>query len=194
MAAGAALPGLFLCFAAMVLLIIVSVSVPIWKDVSFLDVVVGGGTATSFGVFGYTGSGMAKVGYTITENLVGYSSPSLENGILHNLTYVLVLYPVAAGLAGLAFIFGLFGASYHRAGTVFMTLLSGLAALVATVAWPVSMALFSVIRKQVNDNGDVATYGKALWFGVAAMVALYLAFLTSACGVCGHYRKRYDDY
>lgn len=97
-------------------------------------------------------------------------------------------------MAGLAFIFGLLGASYHRAGTVFMTLISGFAALVATVAWAVSMALFGIAHNHVKNNGGTATYGNALWIGLGGMVALYLAFVTAACGVCGHYRRRHDDY
>ena len=68
MAAGAAIPGLFFVFAAMVLLIFVrahfslpytpiliipqaSVSSPTWNSVSFLDA-----DGIHFGVFGYTGS------------------------------------------------------------------------------------------------------------------------------------------
>lgn len=48
----------------------VSVSVPTWNKISFLDVDVDG-TATSFGVFGYTGSGKAHVGYNIGPDLIG---------------------------------------------------------------------------------------------------------------------------
>jgi len=46
---------------------------------------------------------------------------------------------VAAGLSGLAVLFGLCGAGYHRAGTVIMTLLAALATIVTLVAWVLSM-------------------------------------------------------
>lgn len=64
-----AMPGLFFCFAACVLLVIVSVSSPIWDAVSFLDASFGG-REVHFGVFGYTGSAR-KLGYTIDPSILG---------------------------------------------------------------------------------------------------------------------------
>ncbi|CAE6416243.1 unnamed protein product [Rhizoctonia solani] len=101
--ASPALPGLFFCFAACVLLIIVTLSAPIWNDVSFLNASVGG-REVHFGVFGYTGSAR-KLGYTIDPAILGLNSNNLNTKLIHNLTYVMVLHPVAAGLAGLAVIF-----------------------------------------------------------------------------------------
>jgi hypothetical protein len=107
MAAGAAFPGLFFCFAATVLLIIVSfyqyplfpssshpasqvsISSPVWDKISFLDVTIGT-TTTQFGVFGYTGQ-KPSVGYSFPPQ---YHDTKLSTGILHSLTFVLVLYPV----------------------------------------------------------------------------------------------------
>lgn len=71
MAADAALPGLFFCFAACVLLIFVSVSPPTWESVYFLNA----GTGVRFGVFGYTGS-KTSVGYYFPAPLNGYKSVS----------------------------------------------------------------------------------------------------------------------
>lgn len=72
MAAGAALPGLFFCFAACVLLIFVSVSPPTWESVYFLNAGTGAGRIR-FGVFGYTGSG-TSVGYEFPAAYSGYKS------------------------------------------------------------------------------------------------------------------------
>jgi hypothetical protein len=66
--ASPAIPGLFFCFAACVLLIIVSLSAPIWNDVSFLNASVDG-REVHFGVFGYTGSAH-KLGYTINPSIL----------------------------------------------------------------------------------------------------------------------------
>jgi hypothetical protein len=74
MAAGAALPGLFFCFAACVLLIFVSVSPPTWESVYFLNAGTGAGRVR-FGVFGYTGSG-TSVGYDFPAGFTGYKSVS----------------------------------------------------------------------------------------------------------------------
>lgn len=66
MAAGPAIPGLFLVFAAMVLLIFVSVSVPTWNAISFLNV-----GPIRYGVFGFTGSPI-QIGYNFVSPGSGF--------------------------------------------------------------------------------------------------------------------------
>lgn len=114
MAAGAALPGLLFVSAATVLLIIVSsfplslfyltpahpfqvsISSPTWEKVSFLDVI-DGRSETHFGVFGYTGS-KATIGYTFAPDKLGFDDTKLNTGILHHLTFVLILWPIGKRL------------------------------------------------------------------------------------------------
>lgn len=170
----------------------VTVSSPVWEKISFLNVTEGD-TLTHFGVFGYTGS-KVHVGYSFAPDRLGFTDSKLDTGIIHSLTFVLVLYPVAAGLTGLAVLFGLCGACYHRAGTVFMTLLSALATLVTIVVWVISMILFSVAKHHVNDNSGVAKYGNANWIALGALGSLLIGFCFSACGVFGHYRKHREYY
>jgi len=192
MASSPAFPGLFFCFAATVLLVIVSISSPVWEKISFLDVTTGQ-HLTHFGVFGYTGS-KASIGYTFAPQLLNFNDTKLNTGVLHSLTFVLVLYPVAAGLAGLAVLFGLCGACYHRAGTVFMSLLAALATVCTLVAWVISMALFGIARNHVRDHGSTAQYGNANWIALGGLAALLVGFCTAACGVCGHYRRHRSYY
>ncbi|EIW83012.1 pali-domain-containing protein [Coniophora puteana RWD-64-598 SS2] len=183
MAASGALPGLFCCFAAMVLLIFVSVSSPKWERISFLDI-----GNLHFGVFGYTGS-QAHIGWYFPIDTASQVTNDVNTDILHNLTYVLILYPIAAGLSGIAVLFGLCGASYHRVGTVFMTLVAALAMLATLIAWAISMALFGVARNRFQDAGISATWGNANWLALGALVALVFGFCASACGIFGHYRR-----
>jgi hypothetical protein len=69
-----------------------------------------------------------------------------NSGIVKNLTYVLILHPIGAGLAGLAAIFGLFGVcSSSRAATVMMTLASSLAMIVTLVALVVDLVSSSAV-------------------------------------------------
>ncbi|EED78799.1 predicted protein [Postia placenta Mad-698-R] len=185
MAADAAIPGLFLTFAAMVLLVFASVSAPTWNAVSFLNTNVDG-VSTHFGVFGYTGS-HTSVGWYFPS---GVADSELTDGLFHNLTIVLILIPIAAGLSGIAFLFGLCGASYHRAGTVFMTLVSALAFLVTLIVWIVEMALFGIARDHVRGRGGYAQYANANWLVLGALVALFFAFFASLCGIFGRYRSR----
>ncbi|CAE6437345.1 hypothetical protein ACGC1H_004426 [Rhizoctonia solani] len=186
--ASPALPGLFFCFAACVLLIIVTLSAPIWNDVSFLNASVGG-REVHFGVFGYTGSAH-KLGYTIDPAVLGLNSNNLNTKLIHNLTYVMVLHPVAAGLAGLAVIFGLCGAAYSRVGTIFMSLAAALATLCTLVVFVIDMVLWGIARNRIRDEGANANYGNANWMVAGALAALLLGFCSSVIGSCGRYRRR----
>ncbi|KAI0745508.1 pali-domain-containing protein [Earliella scabrosa] len=186
MAAGAAVPGLFFSFAAMVLLIFASVSSPTWDNVSFLNTPVGA-SETRFGVFGYTGAD-THIGWYFPDPL---ADDRLNGRLFHNLTYTLILIPIAAGLAGFSVLFGLCGAAYHRVGTIFMTLVSALAFLVTLVAWVLEMVLFGVARNHMRDAGFDATWGNANWLVLGALVALFLGFFASLCGSFGRYSGRH---
>jgi len=181
MGAGAAAPGLFFTFTAMVLLIFASVSAPTWNSVYFLNA---GGV--HFGVFGYTGSS-THVGWFFPANL---ADSRLNGHLFHNFTAVLILIPIAAGFAGISFLFGLCGFAYHRAGTVFMTLMSALAFFTTLVAWVIEMVLFGVARDHIRGRGIHATFGNANWLVLGAMLSLLFAFLASACGIFGSYRRK----
>lgn len=119
---------------------------------------------------------------------------NINTTVIHNLTISLILHPIAAGLAGLALLFGLCGASYHRVGTILMTLLSGIAGLLTLVVWVIDMALFGIVARRYRSQGIPAQYGNANWLTVGALVALILGFCASACGVFGRYRRRKDTY
>jgi len=188
MPASPALPGLFFCFAATVLLIFVSISSPTWEQISFLNVG-SGGRVTRFGVFGYTGSGIS-IGYYFNARGWPDNAALINTTVIHNLTKLLILHPIAAGLAGLSVIFGLCGACYHRVGTVFMALLAGLATVITFVIWVIDMVLFGIVRNRYRDQGIPAQYGNANWLTLGAVIALLLATCTGACGIFGRYSYR----
>lgn len=180
-----------MCFAACVLLIFVSVSSPTWEKISFLNVPSDNGEI-HFGVFGYTGSA-THIGYNFNPSISGFDSSRINTNIIHNLTYVLILYPIAAGISGLAFLFGLCGASYHRVGTIFMSLLAGLAMLVTLVAWVIDMVLFGIVKSRLHDQNIDAKWGNANWIGLGAFAALLFGFCAAACGIFGSYRRRRSE-
>jgi len=195
MAAGAALPGLFFCFAAMVLLIVVSVSTPIWDSVYFLSAHLKGHEMT-FGTFGYTGSNHV-VGYYLNSTVVGFENSSIDNANYFRLTATMVLHPVAAGLAGLSVIFGICGAGYHRMGTIFMFFCSALATLITFVVFIIDMVLWGIVKDKINTDGPAgadAKYGNANWMVLGALVALILGFCSAGCGSFGRYSHRSDPY
>jgi hypothetical protein len=88
-----------------------------------------------------------------------YSNDNLNTAVIHNLTYVMVLHPIAAGLAGLAVIFGLCGSAYSRVGTIFMTLTAALATLLTLVVFVIDMVLWGIARNRIRDQGAQANYG-----------------------------------
>ena len=119
----------------------------------------------------------------------------MTSSTIHNLTYTLILHPIAAGLSGLAVLFGICGSEYNRSGTVMMALSSSLAALVTLVAFILDLALFSIARHEFRKLGSTSEYGNAIWLTLGALVALGLGFCTSAVGIFGSYRRRrYDTY
>jgi len=169
----------------MVLLIFVSVSVPVWNDISFLDARIDG-RAIKYGVWGYTGS-KATLGYSLQP--FGINDTFLNNASLKNLTYMLVLHPIGAGLSFLAVIFGAFSAySYNRIGAILMTITSSLAFLVIAIAFSVDMILWNIVRTRFKNDGGTATLSNANWLTVGALIALILGSCAAGCGSFGRYK------
>ncbi|KAJ7497269.1 pali-domain-containing protein [Mycena latifolia] len=185
---GTALLGLFFCLSAAVLLTFVSVSSPTWDKISFLNA--GSGSAIShFGVFGSTGTHIS-VGYRFNSGSLKFNDSSFNTPVIANLTRTLILHPIAAGMAGLAFLFGVCGVVFHRAGTVIMVLLAALATVVCLMAFLFDMVLFGIARNNFRGQGIQSHLGNACWLTLSALVALLLGFSTAACGEFARYKKR----
>jgi len=181
-----ALPGLFFCFAACVLLIFASISAPTWNAISYMNVD-RGGSVVKFGIFGWTGSD-THVGYRIPSSILGYNDTRLNGALYHNLTYTFILIPIAAALSGLAVLFGL---CQSRIGSIFLSLSAALAGVVTLVAWVLEMVYFGVARTRINNHSSyTATFGNANWLVLGALIALALGLCTGVFGFCGSYRRR----
>jgi hypothetical protein len=96
----------------------------------------------------------------------------------------------AAGLAGLATLYGLCGAGYHRTGTIMMSLLSALATITVFVVFVIDMVLWGITRNRFRSHGALAQYGNANWMTLGALVALGIAYCSSALAVFGNYSRR----
>jgi len=184
-----ALLGLFFCLAAAVLLTFVSISAPTWNEVSFLTA--GSGDAViGFGVFGHSKATHVSVGYRFNPSSLEFNDQTLNTPVILNLTKTLILHPIAAGMAGLAFFCGLCGVSWHRAGTVIMVLLSSSATVVCLMAFLFDMVLFGIARRQFRDQGIPSQYDNACWLTLAALVAIFLGFSLTAWGTYSGQKKR----
>jgi hypothetical protein len=193
MAISPAFTGLFFCFAAMVLLLFVSVSAPTWSDVYFLRVNAPATPSTQlrYGIFGYcvTGKGCsaATFGYPLSLAGLGNNQTFGTTG-LHNLTKALIVHPIAGALALLAVIWGMLGVcAASRACTILMSITAFFALLGALVAFAIDLALWIIMRDDVQNAGYSATLGNAIWLTLGAFVALILGTCTAACGSCGRF-------
>jgi len=187
-----AFPGLFFAFAAMALLIFVSVSPPVWEKVNFLDATIGG-QETIYGVFAQCtigqacDNGKASIGYSLA---VPGADDTVNNvpGVLRNLSYGLILHPIGAALGFIAVVFGIIGiAAASRFATIMMSMAAALGALVTLVVFVFDMVIFNILRNRIRDAGGDAMLGNANWLTVGAVVAFFLSMCTSFCGACGRF-------
>jgi len=211
----------FLVLAGFILLLLVSLSIPIIKTISVLNIaanVRAGVTNTGisgglkFGLWGYCMSDIKASVVGISQTQAGYCSRSklgysvdnqvlntlglnnLDDIISHGLTFVLVLHPIACGLAFLALIFALMLLCRPaRLASAMALIFSVLAAIVATVAFAIDIAFTTIAKNKVKDvtNGNLkVTYGSVPWMTLGAMVALWAAAVAACCGIFVGGRRR----
>lgn len=193
MAVSPAFSGFFFCFAAMVLLLFVSVSAPTWNSIYFLRVNAISAPATQlrFGIFGtcVTGKGCssATLGYPLTLSGLG-NNTNYGNTALHNLTKALIVHPIAGALALLAMVWGFLGVcAASRACTILMSITAFFALLGSLLALGIDLALWIIMRDRYNNAGFHSVLGNAIWLTLGATVALILGTCTAACGSCGRF-------
>lgn len=164
--------GAFALLAAMALLIVASVSSPIWNNVGYLKGEIQGRSIT-FGNWGWCEAGnsctSSKLGYPrqFISSLTGTQNIASET-VLRNLTFTLILTPIAAGLSFIALllalptklVFGILG-----------SIAAFLAFLVTIVSLGLDLGLFIVLRNRINNTGAANTHvgiSSCIWLVVAA--------------------------
>jgi len=177
--------------------------------------------AVNFGVFGWcsvyeraTAAGINIVnkpaecsgrhlGYTITpavqDILSAINEQDLVNVINKGLTVVLVLHPIACGLAFVAFAFALFSGLRPAAGRVsafLATAIGALAAFLTTIVFIIDCVLTGVAKSRIHSKTSGAAYakfGNAEWITLGAAIATWIGVVASCCGIFRSRReaKRY---
>ncbi|WFD36331.1 hypothetical protein MCUN1_003210 [Malassezia cuniculi] len=179
--------GLICAIAGAVLLAIATFCAPINNSI-WLFTVSTSGIDLHCGVFGYcvdSKCSETSLGYTFDRMSIPGTNASLPNkGALNSdLTYILVLYPVAFGLAVLAVVCA-FVAQFHSMGfAVFAALLTLCSAIVATVGFAIVFVLFFYAKNHLEGNRSGVEYGTALWLSIAGAAVLYLASILLWAGV-----------
>ncbi|CAO1633835.1 unnamed protein product [Parajaminaea phylloscopi] len=188
-----ATPGTVLVLAAAVLLAVVTASVPVNENIYFL-VITASRTRVKLGCLGYCLGGTCSstgIGYKLSNadalfgvnTRIPYAS-QLSSGLIHGLTYTLVLHPIACGLAGVAFLLGILQHCTGFATAFLTTLVAGLASTVALVATALDFALFTIAKKRVESAGGSASYGIALWLTLASFIVLVCSQCAFCCSCC----------
>ena len=86
------------------------------------------------------------------------SNVNINTSGLRNLTYILILHPIAGGFALFAFIMGLIGvAAASRFSTIMMAVLSSFAALLTLIVFVIDMVLWNLVKNRLQDAGYQAS-------------------------------------
>ncbi|WVR03113.1 hypothetical protein IAU60_000103 [Kwoniella sp. DSM 27419] len=189
--------GSFLLFAAFALLLVSTLSAPVFRQISFLNVEAAG-RRLAFGVFGYCERASAAGRWVCSDRSLGYDVASLSgefsninynNGHLETLTKALILHPIATGLAFISFVIALLS---DHLGFIFAALIALLAFIVSLVAMVIDFALFGIVRNHVRSEfGNVATahFENAIWLTLAATVILFFSTFIVCFETCTARRR-----
>lgn len=192
------IPAVVFSVCSFILLIMITVSTPMWNSVYFLRLVSGpneplplpSNAVVTWGVFGYTHSA-PQLGYSPAQwSGTGIKDPTVDDESLRGITYALILHPIAAFFGVIAFGFSLIGLC-SRAGAVFGTFASGLMTLLVMVAFIVDMVLFSILKARLVDppyNDRQTSYGPAIWMTLAAFIASAITLASTAYTTFSHHR------
>ncbi|KUI61354.1 pH-response regulator protein palI/prr-5 [Cytospora mali] len=201
--------GTFLLLVSTILLIITTISSPVVNDIGILKVTLSNATSehyseVSFGTFGYCFLNTAddnrdycshhKVGYRPANIMTGIEDTSFSDysrDVTHVLTKVMILHPIATGIAFIAFVLAL-GSGFF--GSLLAAFTSLLAFVVTVVALICDFVLFSIIRDNVNHDGSGshAAYSAGIWTilvaAVCSLLGAIIVFFT-CCSARLHRRR-----
>lgn len=188
--------------------------------ISLLDVSAGG--SAWFGVWGYcvsaidvsvVGIDVAGTNATCSKAELGYDLSPFVLDVLHasdtnldpatinrDITAVLVLHPIACGIAFLALATSFIIVRYARSAPgapralpIIALIVGFLAAVLTTAVFLIDVIFVAVVRKRVESKSDgilTLNWGNAVWMVLGATVALWLALVGSCAGVCCMRRHR----
>lgn len=213
----------FLLFSAWLLLLLVSLSLPIIKTIYILEVKskaalpVQTSVATSirFGVWGmclgaykfgtsgatWDNTGMCtapRLGYSVDDAVLQLTGQvGLAKIALTALMGVLVLHPIACGLAFISLLASLITTWNPIRSLNVISLISViLAAVSTTIVFVIDVILIPIARTKVEEatKGSLTvSFGNAAWMTLAAAVVLWFGVIGAsaiACGCCGCGKRR----
>jgi len=186
--------GVFLLFAAFALLLIATISAPVINTVGLLRVHRADNTNVYFGTFGFCNGNACSgtsIGYQIANIMSGIDHTTFSSAgatTANGLTHAMILHPICAAFALIAFLLSLLGAF----GSVFAALMAFVGWVLTLVVMAIDFSLFGIIKNHVNGDGSGshAVYSDAMWFVLAAMIALFFGGIFVLLTCLGHRRQR----
>lgn len=194
-------------FAAFLLLLLVSVSLPITKSITYFTLTAGfdagaissgvsGGV--SFGNWGWCTTPLvvevfgidrtepgecseAKIGWTIDQRLVDLLHlEGLQDAVNSGLTLALVLNPIACGITFLILLFVLwFAWRQTRLSAIIGVCVGVVAAILTTIAFVIDIVVMTLVKKNVENvsSNFHVTYGQTTWMTLVAMILTWIGII-----------------
>jgi hypothetical protein len=132
-----------------------------------------------------------QLGYTINPTYIAgvTNEPDLANLILKALTVLLVLHPIAAGLAFLTLV-PVFASCcvFHPAPWIISLVLSVATAIVSTIVFAADLALVIFGRHKLKQQHTVnvtLSFGNGVWMVLVSMLFTWIALILLSARVCG---------
>ncbi|EIW67289.1 hypothetical protein TREMEDRAFT_69771 [Tremella mesenterica DSM 1558] len=169
----------FLLFAATVLLLIATLTAPIWHTIGFLTVR-NAGVQSVFGTFGYCLSGgpndgcsNTALGYDIASISGAVSDYTYINNHLDDVTKALILHPIACGLSTITFLTTLIS---HRTSFLISSFFSISTFIVTFVVMIIDFVLFGMIKYEIRHNTTgTADYSTGVWLVLSSTIVLFFS-------------------
>jgi hypothetical protein len=184
--------GTFLLFVAAILLLITTISAPVIGDIAILKVMLTNksdlrNSSVTFGTFGHCILDVAPpetdqdlcypkvIGYNPAVIMEGIDQTTFNSASIDTskaLTRVMILHPIATGLAFIAFLLAV-GSGF--CGAIFAAAVAAISFIITVIVMATDFVAFGIIKNHVNGDGSGshAYFSVGMWTILAAMILLF---------------------
>ncbi|KFH44759.1 pH-response regulator protein palI/prr-like protein [Hapsidospora chrysogenum ATCC 11550] len=192
--------GSVMLFVAMVLTIVVDISAPVVKNITFINLDLPGDADARMGVFGYCTTGGNGGDLVCSRSRVGYDPAKVLEGVddadfswgradtTEALTRVFILHPVGTGVLAIALLLSLLPGS--TIASILAAVVSAVAFVINAVAVIVTFVVVNLLLGEVREGTGDGRYGNAVWISLAAAALSLIATILLLFTCCAGRRRR----